>query len=167
MQALALGEQNKEHIRADKLQKLHTLHNLAQLLKGGLGGVPGIPRTLRDSSLESEAQSVRDGYLAESIAKLAVAHREYQDSLHGMDSAADNQQPAGQTSDLVQVHTHYAVLHPSLICQHYQTVKLSKSRLMACWLPRTAVLWQLWLPSVHESARQGHCDSPAHSSFLP
>ena len=88
MQALALSEQNKEVIRADKLQKLHTLHNLAQLLKGGPEGVPGVPHTLRDSTLEAEAQSLRDGYLAESIAKLAVADKEYQDALAAMNTAA-------------------------------------------------------------------------------
>lgn len=95
VQALALGEQNKEVIRADKLQKLHTLHNLAQLLKRGVEGLPGVARTLRDSSLEAEAQSLRDGYLAESIAKLAVADKEYQDSLHAMNSAAHDDQHSG------------------------------------------------------------------------
>lgn len=88
VQALALSEQNKEAIRADKLQKLHTLHNLAQLLKEGLEGLPGVPPTLRDSTLETEAQSLRDGYLAESIAKLAVADKEYQDALDAMNTAA-------------------------------------------------------------------------------
>lgn len=78
----------------DKLQKLHTLHNLAQLLKGGPQQLPGVPRTLRDSQLESEAQSLRDGYLAESIAKLAAADREYQDALAAMNAAAESQ-PAG------------------------------------------------------------------------
>ena len=101
LQALSLGEQNKGVIRVDKLQKLHTLHNLAQLLKGGpqqlKGGpqqLPGVPRTLRDSQLESEAQSLRDGYLAESIAKLAAADKEYQDALAAMNAPAELQ-PAG------------------------------------------------------------------------
>ena len=78
----------------DKLQKLHTLHNLAQLLKGGPYQLSGVPRTLRDSQLEPEAQALRDGYLAESIAKLAAADRDYQDALTAMNDAAE-QQPAG------------------------------------------------------------------------
>lgn len=94
MQALSLGEQNKEVIRVDKLQKLHTLHNLAQLLKGGSQQLAGVPRTLRDSQLECEAQELRDGYLAESTAKLAAADREYQDGLKAMNAAAE-QQSAG------------------------------------------------------------------------
>lgn len=99
MQALALSEQNKEVIRADKLQKLHTLHNLAQLVKeGGPGGVHGVPHTLRDSTLQSEAQSLRDGYLAESIAKLAVADRDYQETLSAMIIAADLPDESGQKS---------------------------------------------------------------------
>lgn len=107
MQALALSEQNKEVIRADKLQKLHTLHNLAQLLKtgmkqgqegarGGMQGVPAVPHTLRDSSLQAEAQSLRDGYLAESMAKLAVADRDYQDTLGAMNAAARSSVDPGE-----------------------------------------------------------------------
>lgn len=102
MQALALSEQNKEVIRADKLQKLHTLHNLAQLVKeGGPGGVHGVPHTLRDSTLQSEAQSLRDGYLAESIAKLAVADRDYQETLSAMTIAADLPDESGQIQHVV------------------------------------------------------------------
>ena len=96
MQALALSEQNKEVIRADKLQKLHTLHNLAQLLKQGVEGVPGVPHTLRDSTLETEAQSLRDGYLAESIAKLAVADKDYRDALSAMNTTADARDDPGK-----------------------------------------------------------------------
>ncbi|KAL3154030.1 hypothetical protein ABBQ32_013581 [Trebouxia sp. C0010 RCD-2024] len=98
-EALALSEQNKEAIRADKLQKLHTLHNLAQLLKEGLEGLPGVPPTLRDSTLETEAQSLRDGYLAESIAKLAVADKEYQDALDAMNTAAGSCNDPGGDGD--------------------------------------------------------------------
>lgn len=102
VQALALSEQNKEVIRADKLQKLHTLHNLAQLVKeGGLGGAPGVPHTLRDSTLQSEAQSLRDGYLAESIAKLAVADRDYQETLSAMSIAADLPHESGQRQHVI------------------------------------------------------------------
>ena len=102
MQALALSEQNKEMIRADKLQKLHTLHNLAQLLKeGDSEGLPGVPHTLRDSTLQAEAQSLRDGYLAESIAKLAVADKEYQDALHAMNTAADFPDDSGKLPNLM------------------------------------------------------------------
>ena len=90
MQALALGEQNKEVIRSDKLQRLHSLHNLAQLLKQGLHGLPGVAPTLRDSQLEGEAQSLRDGYLAESVAKLAAAEKEYGDSMLAMNTASDH-----------------------------------------------------------------------------
>ncbi len=95
MQALALGEQNKEVIRADKLQRLHTLHNLALLVKQGLEGLPGVGPTLRDSQLEGEAQSLRDGYLAESVAKLAVADKEYRDSLVTMDHVHDEKGRSG------------------------------------------------------------------------
>lgn len=69
-------EQNKAHIRADKLQQLHTLHNLADLLgqegiigggggdvpggsRGARGGVPGVAPTLRDSQLAAEAGELR------------------------------------------------------------------------------------------------------------
>ena len=94
MQALALGEQNKEVIRADKLQRLHTLHNLALLLKQGLPGSLGVAPTLRDGQLGAEAQGLREGYLAESVAKLAVADREFADSLHAMGGAPrDRGQP--------------------------------------------------------------------------
>lgn len=102
VQALALSEQNKEVIRTDKLQKLHTLHNLAQLLKEGLQGVTGVPPTLRDSTVETEAQSLRDGYLAESIAKLAVAAKEYQDALGAMNKAAGSCNDPGTTCPVWQ-----------------------------------------------------------------
>ena len=89
-------------IRADKLQKLHTLHNLAQLLKqGNLQGLPGVPHTLRDSTLQTEAQSLRDGSLAESIAKRAVADKDYQDALHAMNTAADVPDDSGKTPDVI------------------------------------------------------------------
>jgi hypothetical protein len=55
-QVLATAEANKELIRVDPLQKLHTLSNLAELL---VAGVPGIPRTLRDDTLQSEANKIR------------------------------------------------------------------------------------------------------------
>ena len=106
MQALALSEQNKEMIRADKLQKLHTLHNLAQLLKqGGSEGLPGVPHTLRDGTLQTEAQSLRDGYLAESIARLAVADKDYQDALRAMNTAADAPDDLGTIPDRVTGNT--------------------------------------------------------------
>jgi len=96
MQALALGEQNKEVIRSDKLQRLHTLHNLALLLKKGIQGLPGVAATLRDGQLEVEAQSLRDGYLAESVAKLAVADKEYVDSVQAMAGAPDDKGKPGR-----------------------------------------------------------------------
>ncbi len=96
IQALALGEQNKEVIRSDKLQRLHTLHNLAMLLKKGIQGMPGVAPTLRDGQLEVEAQSLRDGYLAESVAKLAVADKEYADSIQAMGSASDEAGKSGR-----------------------------------------------------------------------
>lgn len=119
MQALSLGEQNKEAIRVDKLQKLHTLHNLDQLLKGGAHQLPGVPRTLRDSELSNEAQRLRDGYLAESIAKLAAADREYQDALTAMNTAAE-QQSTGVALPATHILTcclHFlsSCLHPILL----------------------------------------------------
>ena len=45
--------------------------------------------TLRDDQLEQEAQSLRDGYLAESTAKLAAAQKEFDDALAAMNSAAN------------------------------------------------------------------------------
>ena len=96
MQALALGEQNKKVIRSDKLQRLHTLHNLALLLKKGMEGLPGVAPTLRDDQLEVEAQSLRDGYLAESVAKLAVADKEYVDSVQAMGGASDDKGKPGR-----------------------------------------------------------------------
>ena len=104
MQALALSEHNKDMIRADKLQKLHTLHNLAQLVKqGALEGLSGVPHTLRDGTLQTEAQSLRDGYLAESIAKLAVADKDYQDALHAMNTPAALSDDLGQIPDVPQL----------------------------------------------------------------
>lgn len=97
MQALALGEQNKEAIRADKLQRLHTLHNLALLLKQGLPSSFGVAPTLRDGQLGAEAQGLREGYLAESVAKLAVADREFADSLHAMGGALRGRGHPGET----------------------------------------------------------------------
>jgi len=98
MQALALGEQNKEVIRSDKLQRLHTLHNLALLLKKGIEGLPGVAPTLRDGQLEVEAQSLRDGYLAESVAKLAVADKEYADSIQATGGASNDKGKPGRIS---------------------------------------------------------------------
>ncbi|KAL0055912.1 hypothetical protein WJX82_005648 [Trebouxia sp. C0006] len=97
-EALALGEQNKEVIRSDKLQRLHTLHNLALLLKKGIQGLPGVAPTLRDGQLEVEAQSLRDGYLAESVAKLAVADKEYADSIQAMGGASDEAGKSGEAT---------------------------------------------------------------------
>lgn len=59
-QALRLAEENKDRVRADRLQQLHTLHNLALLLESG-----GLPRgevvpTLRDSTLKQEADEIRE-----------------------------------------------------------------------------------------------------------
>jgi hypothetical protein len=91
-------------VRTDPLQLLHTLHNLADLLAhlaakynsstgasaaasaaaaaansaaaaGPYG--PGVPRTLRDDSLATEAAAIRDNYLAQRQAALAVAHAAY------------------------------------------------------------------------------------------
>ena len=56
-QVLATAEANKALIRLDPLQKLHTLSNLAELLAGG---VPGVPHTLRDDSLATEADKIRE-----------------------------------------------------------------------------------------------------------
>ena len=69
-------EENKQHISADKLQQLHTLHNLAGVLAGPARSDASVPRTLRDDSLMNEAETLRDGYLAEVTAKLAVAEGE-------------------------------------------------------------------------------------------
>ncbi len=57
-QVLATAEANKALIRLDPLQKLHTLSNLADLLKGG--SMPGVPRTLRDDSLQADADKIRE-----------------------------------------------------------------------------------------------------------
>ncbi|KAL0019181.1 hypothetical protein WJX77_000293 [Trebouxia sp. C0004] len=102
-EALALGEQNKEVIRSDKLQRLHTLHNLALLLKKGMEGLPGVAPTLRDGQLEVEAQSLRDGYLAESVAKLAVAEKEFVDSIQAMGGASDDKGKPGPSAGPVEL----------------------------------------------------------------
>eukprot|EP00882_Tetradesmus_deserticola_P019057 GHRQ01020502.1.p1 GENE.GHRQ01020502.1~~GHRQ01020502.1.p1 ORF type:complete len:406 (+),score=141.70 GHRQ01020502.1:53-1270(+) len=83
-------------VRTDPLQLLHTLHNLADLLAHlatkynksagtavAAGAVaagpygPGVLRTLRDDSLAAQASAIRDRYLAQRQAALAVAHAAY------------------------------------------------------------------------------------------
>jgi hypothetical protein len=72
-------------VRTDPLQRLHTLTNLAEALDTlgrkaavaaasgcGAGAVPQVARTLRDSNLATEAQALRDAYLASRVADLAA-----------------------------------------------------------------------------------------------
>lgn len=73
VQVLKIAEENKPLIRVDPLQKLHTLSNLAALLADG---VPkGVPRTLRDDSLQSEADDIRQVYPLELSHLLLVTCR--------------------------------------------------------------------------------------------
>jgi hypothetical protein len=69
-------EENKELIRADRLQQLHTLHNLAETLEGAAKDIPGVAPTLRDSQLRQQAAVLRDAYVAEPAARLAVVEGE-------------------------------------------------------------------------------------------
>ncbi|CAL8467045.1 g6581 [Coccomyxa elongata] len=91
-QVLATAEANKALIRLDPLQKLHTLSNLADLLKGG--SMPGIPRTLRDDSLQADADKIREEYLVQWVAKVAAAEKEYTSALEHM-----NRPGTGEQSD--------------------------------------------------------------------
>lgn len=75
-EVLKVIETNKEYISADRLQQLHTLHNLAEVLAGPARGDASIPRTLRDDSFVKEAETLREGYLAEVVARLAGSEGE-------------------------------------------------------------------------------------------
>ncbi|CAL5225440.1 g8258 [Coccomyxa viridis] len=74
MQVLTTAESNKDLIRIDPLQRLHTLTNLSELLESG---VQGIARTLRDDQLQKQAEEIRQEYLAQWVAKVAAAEKEY------------------------------------------------------------------------------------------
>lgn len=102
-------------MRSDKLQKLHTLHNLAGLVKQGVGGLPGVAPTLRDGQLEDEAQRLRDGYLAESVAKLAAAQKEFDDSLAAMNDAADDADGNGLSAAVTKADLSFSC--SSCLCQ--------------------------------------------------
>lgn len=80
-EALSTIERNKPLIRADKLQQLHTLHNLAVLLQhcAKEKDTKEIPRTLRDQGLAQEAAQLRNEYVAEAVARLAVAQKELEE----------------------------------------------------------------------------------------
>jgi len=91
VQVLKYAEENKALIRVDPLQKLHTLSNLAALLADGLP--EGVPRTLRDDSLQPEAESIREvdplvlSYLLLMTCRaprlmLSILHAEYAASGH-------------------------------------------------------------------------------------
>jgi hypothetical protein len=78
-------------VRTDPLQRLHTLHNLAETLDAigrkaaaaaarsgaAAAAAPQVARTLRDSSLASEAAGIRDAYLASRVADLAAQRAAY------------------------------------------------------------------------------------------
>ncbi|CAG9460083.1 unnamed protein product [Pedinophyceae sp. YPF-701] len=79
-ESLRTIEQNKAHVRTDKLQRLHTLHNLHEVLTSVPGGVPGVPHTLRDATLAEEARELRQGYVAAAITNMRAAEAQYRDT---------------------------------------------------------------------------------------
>ncbi|KAF4525763.1 hypothetical protein B566_EDAN002025 [Ephemera danica] len=69
---LMLIEQNKDKVKADRLQRVHTLHNLAELLEIHSDNL-NIPRTTRDATLRQEAAELETTYLDKCIASLSSA----------------------------------------------------------------------------------------------
>ena len=61
LQALQAVERYKGQLKADSLQRLHAMHNLHQLLNDPKLKIKlqGVPRTLRDSSLITDAEAIR------------------------------------------------------------------------------------------------------------
>ncbi|CAK0735069.1 hypothetical protein CVIRNUC_000523 [Coccomyxa viridis] len=82
---LSTAESNKELIRIDPLQRLHTLTNLSELLAAG---VQGIARTLRDDQLQSQAEDIRQEYLAQWVAKVSSAEKDYRGAVDQMERSA-------------------------------------------------------------------------------
>ena len=81
LQAISIAAQNEGAIRTDPLQRLHALHNLSELLGAAGASLPaGLAPTLRDSTLTRDADCIRDEYMADSVARLAAAEKEFADS---------------------------------------------------------------------------------------
>ena len=81
LQALFIAAQNEGTVRTDPLQRLHALHNLSELLGAAGASLPaGLAPTLRDSTLTRDAGCIRDEYMADSVARLAAAEKEFADS---------------------------------------------------------------------------------------
>ncbi len=81
LQALFIAAQNEGAVRTDPLQRLHALHNLSELLGAAGASLPaGLAPTLRDSTLTRDADCIRDEYMADSVARLAAAEKEFADS---------------------------------------------------------------------------------------
>ena len=60
MQVLKVVAVHKESLKADSLQQLHAMHNLASLLAPAEKLPVGIAPTLRDATLQKDANSIRD-----------------------------------------------------------------------------------------------------------
>ena len=68
VQVLKAVSLRKEHLKADSLQQLHAMHNLAVML-GPSGSLPaGVAPTLRDATLQKDADSIRE------VQNILVAH---------------------------------------------------------------------------------------------
>ena len=51
---------HKASLKADSLQQLHAMHNLASFLDPAQKLPPGVAPTLRDGSLQKDADSIRE-----------------------------------------------------------------------------------------------------------
>ncbi len=65
------SEEIKDSVKTDSLQRLHSLHNLAEVLRMAPAG--SIPPTLRDGSLEEEADQLKKRYLGRALAQVEIA----------------------------------------------------------------------------------------------
>ena len=98
MQALSIAAENQAAIRSDPLQRLHALANLGELLAEGRGVLPdGLAPTLRDGTLSRDAEAIRSEYLADSVARLAAAEKDFTDAGSALEKVEWQLQDGGST----------------------------------------------------------------------
>lgn len=60
VQVLKVVSVHRESLKADSLQQLHAMHNLSSLMGTSDRLPPGVMPTLRDESLQKDADSIRE-----------------------------------------------------------------------------------------------------------